>query len=199
MLVHSKRVLDNGFVVAVIAGLSVGVALIVLFAVGFPQSMSPENNVPRVEDKTTNNREQVPDLHLVVKKDGKRYAGEEGSNCWTGVCEDYGTIIPRYTIAIDRGSEIKFEFVNFRMPDTFGVTIETVPPLAGCSTDNVTGQTSCGVPEDVFVPELTRLSNDFEYKVDVPDGLYTIAAGGNWQKEDQLEGDASYYYRVQVR
>lgn len=186
--------MDDGLAVAVIAGLVVGIALIVLFALVFLPYLDIDDNVQRVEYQTDYNHENIPDLHLIVKKDGKRYAGEEGSYCWDSVCADYGEIIPKFTIVIEKGSEIKFEFVNFSMPETFGVTINTVPFLGGCRTDNVTGQTSCGLPEGIIASDLTRLSNDYEYNVDVPQGLYTVAAGGNWQ-----ENDASYYYRVQVR
>jgi len=68
-----------------------------------------------------------------------------------------------------------------------------------CTTDNVTGDIHCGPPEGVKLPELTKLDNDFTYKVDVPNGIYIISAGANWQRDDgTAESDAAYHYKIQV-
>lgn len=195
----------------VIAGLAAGSALVLLFASQLPPTsnnsdkQARDNNNARqvVEFQTKYNHTQIPDLHMIVKSEGKRYAGEEGSYCWRGVCADYGKIVPQNTITIDKGAEIEFRIQNYRTPEMFGVYASQEPQanhIWGEDSDNETNTVTknFGLPDEI--PPLTRLGNDFTYGVDLPDGVYTLMAGANWMTEDGYgESDASYVYRINVK
>lgn len=198
--------LDN-ITAPVIAGLAVGVGLVVVFAfLPFDSSNPPAslniNNTENLEFKTKYNFPKIPDLHMIVNSTGRVYAAEEGSYCWDRVCRDTIPIVPENTIVLDRGNEIEFKIINYKQPDVFEAHLTSEDPSlqVRCITDNVTGGISCAPPEGVDLPDLTKLDSDFKYKVDVPSGFYMIGAGANWLTEDgNPESDSSYYYRVQVK
>lgn len=194
----------------VIAGLVIGSALVLLFALLFPPTASNnsdrqvrDNDAKQVEFPTKYNHTQIPDLHLIVKDDGKRYAGEEGSYCWSGICADYGRIFPEDSITINKGSEIEFRFQSYRTPEIFNVYLSQEPepiPICKENYDNATNMTTqtCNFSDET--PLLTKLGNDFTYRIDSPDGIYRVLAGANWMTEDgHAESDASYFYLIHVK
>lgn len=151
------------------------------------------------EFPTKYNHAEIPDLHMIVQGDNRRYPGEEGSYCWEGMCSDtFEQIVPEHPIVLDRGSEIAFEFVNYRNPETFNAFINTIPPASYCTTDNATRNINCSTPEGV--PELTQVGNELKYQVDAPAGTYIIGGGGNWEPQGMMrESDAVYFYLVDVK
>ena len=153
-----------------------------------------------VEFSPKYNNTIVPDLHLVVSKDGKRYAGEEGSYCWDGQCGDRFDIRLENSIAIDRGSDIEFEMLNYRIPDEITAHIDNEPSLAGCTTISAT-EVRCGYPEGADPPQLIMLDDKgFRYGIDAPEGDYRITVGAFWKTPDgYAESDAAYYYKISVR
>lgn len=201
------QVLENGLALAVIAGLAVGTAFVFLFAFEAPRSTSPshqvqDNNITKVEFPTKYNWTQIPDLHMIVKTNGKIYAGDEGSYCWDSVCADTIRIVPENTIVLNKGTEIEFKIQNYRMPETLNVNLNLEPlPVPNCTEnyDNAThtySQTCDSPPE---IPPLTKLDS-FTYRVDLPIGTYTIGASAYWKTTGSHEGsDAIYFYLIQVK
>jgi hypothetical protein len=162
-----------------------------------------EGSLQNIGYKTKYNHTQIPDLHMIVANTGKSYAGEEGSYCWDNMCADSIEIVPENIIGIDKGSEIEFKIVNYRQPEEFNVYVQSPQPFVPhCIVryDNVTSEEITTCDEPPKIPQFTQVDDIFHYRADMPSGIYKVWVFAIWQIEPPYsQGDASYYYMVQVK
>lgn len=197
----------DGIVIPVAAGLAIGVAFVIIFAVVMDDTM------PVVTRLSAD--DELPQVKLVVmdksNKQGVSYHGELGSYCWHSLgCADTSIIVPQNSINVGRGDIIKFEFLDSyhdnKPPHEHTVVVFTLNDLKVFSTTKGRPGGDVEIADYDIEKPITYLSDigEHNYPIDLPEGEYIIWALSAWYRNGENpewtygDGDAGYFYRISV-
>lgn len=160
--------LATSLTLPVVAGLTVGVAFIVLFSL-FATYALPRNSIFI----------EPPPMLLDTEEGDRQYEAGIGSYCGRNFCADsaLALVVPDEIVEITQGSEIEFKVAGYSQPDELGIYI----------LDSQFDQTDL---------QLLKTTSDSIYVLDIPRGEYILSVRTAWQEPSGH--DAAYHYRINV-
>jgi|GEM_PF-3457749 len=192
--------MSSGLLIPVLAGLCVGVAIVLTFSLHF------SGTEPLFEPILSRpNSSEPPQVQLIVAEGGYpigKHSGVRGSYCWSLVCADTGVLISNTIIGIEPGTIVQFQSVITPevkiQPDELSAILYETNKLDVFSNFGDIQIASFRSGEGLHQLESKEKGT---FVIDVPNGNYVLQIFARWNSggnPDLPHGDVSYYYRVSV-